>query len=737
MNMRRIGLSLGFVVLLTFAYLLETRRARSAVQPLPGRQELNSLYEIFKDEIRSDRSESVYVGLGNELELDGKIYTTVLKALNAYDLLRDGESSEADRAGERRVEEARRAFETLLEELDWPRCQANLSLDRIELSVPERIHAFEKIKQPLLVSVHNHTARSKSLAVSSAGLSLPRSHLTVGPTSTGHLVGFLEAGRSGSSSIPIQIRSDGVSALRKLNVDALPSGILEGRLSEDGVSEPAVARIRTTSGGVYFAPDAHSYGLIRNPYGFEAGREAERWFYVAGKFRVRAPAGKLALSIRRGLEYRPLEEAVEIEPGRTVRREFKLARWIDMEDRGWYSGDTHIHYLDPETALFEMQAEDLHVANVLVMNHYGSITAERHFQGRLDPISGPRHKIYYNEEFRHGFLGHVGLLKLKRLVQPISTGGLGVDRKLFWRVYYYLRPDESHYRRGRPGAPDRLLVEAMRETHRQGGMVNWAHLRPYARFEFALDAALGELDAVDILTNTQLPDALEAWYHMLNCGLRLSATAGTDREGPSYPVGHQRVYAKPAGDFSYASWIRAVREGTSFVTNGPALFLTVNGADPGSELKLSRPENITIRAKVVSQLPVKRLQILINGEVVQEEKIEGLSAEVTLEYPVGESVWIAARVSGPRSRELFNPNRRVPHNVFAHTSPVYVRYRHDPVEDPESGCYLMGYVEKLKDWATRSAFFESDRERRKAMTTIQEGLEFYRRLCGTLSATPK
>ena len=64
MNMRRIGLSLGFVVLLTFAYLLETRRARSAVQPLPGRQELNSLYEIFKDEIRSDRSEKCVRGPG-------------------------------------------------------------------------------------------------------------------------------------------------------------------------------------------------------------------------------------------------------------------------------------------------------------------------------------------------------------------------------------------------------------------------------------------------------------------------------------------------------------------------------------------------------------------------------------------------------------------------------------------------------------------------------------------------
>ena len=51
---------------------------------------------------------------------------------------------------------------------------------------------------------------------------------------------------------------------------------------------------------------------------------------------------------------------------------------------------------------------------------------------------------------------------------------------------------------GSPTSPDRLLVEAMRETHRQGGLVGWAHLRD--ELEFALDAALGELETVDILT---------------------------------------------------------------------------------------------------------------------------------------------------------------------------------------------------------------------------------------------
>ena len=85
----------------------------------------------------------------------------------------------------------------------------------------------------------------------------------------------------------------------------------------------------------------------------------------------------------------------------------------------------------------------------------------------------------------------------------------------------------------------------MRETHEQEGLVNWAHLRK--ELEFALDAALGELDAVDILANTRVREAQRSWYHLLNCGFRLPATAGTDRGGPAKPVGHHRTLRAAGG----------------------------------------------------------------------------------------------------------------------------------------------------------------------------------------------
>ena len=192
------------------------------------------------------------------------------------------------------------------------------------------------------------------------------------------------------------------------------SGLLEGRLVESEGGAPTIGRIRVTDAeGRYRPPLEADYGLVLRPR-----RDPARWSYASGNFRLRAPAGKIRISIRRGMEYLPIDEELELEAGRTLRRTFALKRWAHMEQEGWHSGDTHIHMLDPPSALFEMQAEDLRVGHVLVLEHMGKTYSREHFRGELDPISDPRHLVYYNQEYRNQTLGHVSLLSLKKLVEP-------------------------------------------------------------------------------------------------------------------------------------------------------------------------------------------------------------------------------------------------------------------------------------------------------------------------------
>ena len=59
-------------------------------------------------------------------------------------------------------------------------------------------------------------------------------------------------------------------------------------------------------------------------------------------FAVDLPPGEYEITVERGKEYFPVTKTATVgtEP-MTLR--FKLKRWIDMAELGWYSGDTHVH----------------------------------------------------------------------------------------------------------------------------------------------------------------------------------------------------------------------------------------------------------------------------------------------------------------------------------------------------------------------------------------------------------
>ena len=107
--------------------------------------------------------------------------------------------------------------------------------------------------------------------------------------------------------------------------------------------------------------------------------------------------------------------------------------------------------------------------------------------------------------------------------------------------------------------------EALQRLHRDG----WVTLRPrYGAFvneptaqqvteffearELVADAALGLVDAVELVSCFDDRGALVLYHHLLSCGLRLAATAGTDTflsfaRGPapaSNPPGWGRMYAQ-------------------------------------------------------------------------------------------------------------------------------------------------------------------------------------------------
>jgi hypothetical protein len=277
------------------------------------------------------------------------------------------------------------------------------------------------------------------------------------------------------------------------------------------------------------------------------------------------------------------------------------------------------------------------------------------FRGGPDPLSTGENILYWNQEFRSTVWGHMTLVNLKQVVEPVFTGFRGTTNP--WDT-----PSNA---------------DIADRTHWQKGVVNYTHISqaddwsktPYAAKALPIDVALGQVDTMDI--NNTWSASVPLWYRLLNCGFRVPATAGTDvflnRIGSNLPGG-DRVYVHIGRALDYSEWISGLKAGKSFVTNGPMLTFTVNGGESGSVLKLEEKPKVRVKATARSQFPLTKAELVHNGKVIATAPLaaDKLSAVIDQEVVLERGGWLAFRADGPGTVDTALPTQN------AHTNPVYV-----------------------------------------------------------------
>ena len=434
--------------------------------------------------------------------------------------------------------------------------------------------------------------------------------------------------------------------------------------------------------------------------------------YVPGRFRALLPAGRYSLYAERGMEWVPTRVEFEVVADREGSVEARLERWIHMRAEGWLSADTHVHFLDPQTALLEAQGEDLNIVNVLATKWGHRLTGFEHFTGAPSRLSQSGHWVYVNQESRHGFLGHTILLGLKQPIPPFAWGGPG---------------------EGVPGGfdfPPMSLVA--RRALDQGALVSWAHL-PLHVGELAIDTALGCIAAVDLLTwgdafarAGDRPGAAELWYRMLNAGFRVPALAGTDKMLNTQVVGSVRSYARLEGEPGYGAWLEAIRSGRTQVTTGPVLSLDVDGTGIGDVISMDSPEPVTAVATARSRVPLDRLEIVVGGKIHASLDIPGgdgphrLQAEIPIEKPD----WIAARAWGRTLLPYQVWTDLTPEGipVMAHTSPVYIEVADRKLARSQAVRDMIRSARRALSWAHGEANYHTERERSQVEAVFRGAL---------------
>jgi hypothetical protein len=411
----------------------------------------------------------------------------------------------------------------------------------------------------------------------------------------------------------------------------------DGRLTEAAAglysaqrrpSVPAAA-IDFSSAGFYYQPVR--YRNSRYAKYWPGGDGFTRTFFVSGGFTMELPAGVYRLMASKGPEYLAVDRTISIAADGNGVEKVELRRWIDMSERGWHSGDCHIHYAraDKEAdqrLLLWTQAEDLRMANILRMGDVAQTYYEQYAYGKEGRFLHPRGALVTGQEDpRTGILGHTLSLNLQA---PIRDA----------RRYYLYSP-------------------VFDEARRQGGLAGYPHVGNdgfSVRRDMTINVPRGKVDFAEILEFAEV--GTELYYEFLNLGFRLTAVAGSDVPW-GRTVGESRVYAHTGAKFDPDQWFEAVKRGCTFVTAGPMLEFTVNGRLPGEQLEVVKGQALRVHAeaKVGSpQVPLSRLEIVANGDVVRFADPAGNSAALDFELPADTSLWIAARTTG------------------AHTTPIYV-----------------------------------------------------------------
>ena len=460
-----------------------------------------------------------------------------------------------------------------------------------------------------------------------------------------------------------------------------PDGTLRLRTAEKGGGTPVTARVSLVDrAGKFYAPPGSLYRLERGNGHFYC-RESAEW---------RLPAGDYELRVWRGPEYRPFRRPVRVEAGKTAEAAAELERWVDAASFDLFSGENHIHanygygewYNTPASILLQCEGEDLNVCNFMVANSDGDGVFDRpFFRGRPDPLSKPRTVLYWNEEYRSTIWGHMTLIGLRQVVEPVFTGFKDTTNP-------YDVPTNA---------------DTAGRTRRRGGLVNYTHAAfdpadpyqgAYTAKGLPVDVALGAIDTMDL--NLSYVACVPLWHRLLNCGFRLPASAGTDcflnRVASRLP-GSDRAYVRVEGEFGYAKWVEGLRAGRSFVTNGPMVEMIVNGAHrPGATVQLAAPGKVKVAAKAWAQFPLKTAEVIHDGKAVATKALaDGGPWEAVweAEVPFERSGWLAVRATGPAHPD--NPGGA----AYAHTSPVYVEVAGKPPAAREDAQFFLKWIDRL------------------------------------------
>jgi hypothetical protein len=460
--------------------------------------------------------------------------------------------------------------------------------------------------------------------------------------------------------------------------------------------------------------------------GIDAHHAREAHYFYGDSLSLDVPKGKITIEITHGPEFR--SETRTLVVNEQMRgQSFLLQRLAPLEDRQgkWIGADLHVHenyggtYKSTGNNLVDRaEAEDLAIVHNLIVNkeqRFPDIALAEALEDRRDPDQ----QIVGGQEFHTSYWGHRGLLGMKD---------------------HILLPGYAGYPNTAASSLFPMNADVYDMAHSHGALVGAVHpfdaqpdpfATPAQRItdELPVDVALGKIDYMEIVGFSDHKSTAAVWYRLLNLGFRIPAGAGTDAT-TNYAapirgmIGFNRVYTwVPSWPFDPEMWTDGFKRGRTFATNGPLLGFTLNAEMVGSELKLNAAQDsVPFLAQLRSNASIDHLQIVCNGQIVQEIKLAGdhKFAEMKGTIPVTQSGWCVLRAFSDKAEAPVMDSY-----AYATTSPIYLNVAGAKPRSPEDAKYFAAWIGHIIEITEKYPDWNSPQEKELVMKRLRDAQAIY------------
>lgn len=427
-------------------------------------------------------------------------------------------------------------------------------------------------------------------------------------------------------------------------------------LKEDKIT-PVRLSVRDANGHPIVNPNGGSYFDSENGL---------YYFYSDGSLNLEVPEGEIHVTAVHGMMSMPVNHTIAVR-GRT-QIDIPVSEVWDAGEAGYQSADFHLHlnYDGPYrhvTGGIEplIAGENLDIATPQAANLHNRLM-DKEFLGETLKLSGGA-LIKFAQEVRSHFHGHIGVVGPSEFYFPwfwgpgypkLNNGNLSNAS-----VFEFIASFEDSI--GTYVHPVAYNVDPF--NYKKASSIP---------LEFIPDGILSMNVGLELVCawSDEL-GTTELWYRLLNIGRPVIAMAGTDmfvdfHRTPA--IGTARVYAEQYQEnVQWSSYVSAVKQGRTFVTNAPALLLELEGKVRPGGIVSSGSRVFSLKAS--SAIAVENVELVVNGKVVWNGgKINAGQTKVftgNLNLPKGG--WVAARAYGGNSSWPLMDSY-----PFGHTSPIWI-----------------------------------------------------------------